>query len=120
MTQQPIFMQIVLTLIAALGLERIFNRLRARQMGVGIVALWIIGTIIFLIFVWRPDLSTKFSGLIGIGRGVDAAVYVAVAVLFYTTLRIFLRLERQEHLITQLVSEIALLRHKHSEEERKR
>lgn len=111
MSQQPIFMQIILTAIALLGIERIYTRLRARQMGLGIVALWTLGTIIFLIFVWRPDVSTRFSQLIGVGRGVDAAVYISVAVLFYTTLRIFIRLEKQENLITQLVSEIALLRH---------
>ncbi len=103
-------MQIILTFIAVLGLERILGRLRARQMGLAIVAIWTIGTVIFLIFVWRPDLSTRFSQLIGIGRGVDAAVYISVAILFYATLRIFLRLERQENLITRLVSEIALLR----------
>jgi hypothetical protein len=48
--------------------------------------------------------------MIGIGRGVDAAVYIAVAILFYAMLRMLLRLERQENLITRLVSEIALLK----------
>lgn len=104
-------MQVILTFIALLGLERILSRLRARQMGLGIVTVWTIGTLIFLIFVWRPDLSTRLSQFIGVGRGVDAAVYISVAVLFYTTLRIFIRLERQENLITKLVSEIAFLRH---------
>lgn len=108
-------MQIVLSIIALLSLERIVSRLRARQMGAGIVALWFIGVVIFLLFVWQPHLATKFSNLIGVGRGVDAAMYIAVAVLFYTTLRIFIRLEHQEHLITRLVSEIALLNHEKDE-----
>ncbi len=110
MNTQPVIMQIILTIIAALGLERIVSRLRARQMGLGIVGLWFFGTAIFLLFVWKPELSTKFSQMIGIGRGVDAAVYIAVTILFYTMLRMLLRLERQENLITQLVSEIALLK----------
>lgn len=111
MNTQPIIMQIVLSIIALLSLERIVGRLRARQMGAGIVALWSIGVVIFLIFVWQPNLATRLSNLIGVGRGVDAAMYIAVAVLFYTTLRVFIRLEHQEHLITRLVSEIALLNH---------
>lgn len=111
MNTQPIIMQIVLTAIALLGLERVVRRLRARQIGIGLLVVWVCGTAIFLIFVWRPELATRASHIIGVGRGVDAALYIAVAVLFYTTLRIFLRLETQEHLITKLISEIALLRH---------
>lgn len=110
MSTQPVIMQVILTIIAVLGLERIISRLRARQMGLGIVGIWFLGTAIFLLFVWKPEVSTKFSQMIGIGRGVDAVVYIAVSLLFYTTLRILLRLERQENLITQLVSEIALLK----------
>jgi len=110
-SSQPIVMQIVLSFIALLGLERVVSRQRRRQLGIGVVVLWIIGAAIFLVFVWRPDLATRLSNAIGVGRGVDAALYIAVAVLFYATLRIFIRLEQQEHLITKLVSEIALLRH---------
>ena len=110
MSTQPVIMQVILTIIAVRGLERIISRLRARQMGLGIVGIWFLGTAIFLLFVWKPEVSTKFSQMIGIGRGVDAVVYIAVSLLFYTTLRILLRLERQENLITQLVSEIALLK----------
>lgn len=104
-------MQIILTAIAFLGLERMVSRLRARQMGRGIVGIWIIGTAVFLAFVWKPELSTQLSQRIGIGRGVDAAIYISIAVLFYTTLRILLRFERQENMISKLVSEIALLKH---------
>ena len=110
MNTQPVIMQVILTIFAALGLERIVSRLRARQMGLGIVGVWFLGTAVFLLLVWKPELSTKLSQLIGIGRGVDAAVYIAVTILFYTMLRVLLRLERQENLITQLVSEIALLK----------
>ncbi len=110
MSQQPLLMQIILSAIALLGFERVLNRLRARQLGIGIVVVWIFGGIIFLLFVWQPNLATSLSQKLGIGRGVDAAVYVSVAVLFYAILRIFLRLERQENHITTLVSEIALLR----------
>lgn len=110
MTPQPILMQIILTVLALLGIERIVHRLRARAMGVGLMILWLCGTAVFLLFVWRPELSTQISHALGIGRGVDAAMYISVALLFYTILRIFLRLEKQENIITKLVSEIALLK----------
>jgi len=111
MSDQPIIMQIILTAIALLGIERIVSRLRARAMGLGIVGVWIIGTIVFLVFVWKPDLATQLSQRIGVGRGVDAAIYISIAVLFYTTLRVLLRFERQENMISKLVSEIALIKH---------
>lgn len=104
--------QIVLSVIALFGLERVIARLRLRRMGVLFGAVWCAGIAVFLLFVWRPDYATRVSQFIGVGRGVDAALYIAVALLFYLVLRILIRLERQEDNITRLVSEIALLEKK--------
>lgn len=109
----PIVMQLLLTLVALLGTYKVVARVRARAIGTGLAGIWVLGTIVFLFFVWRPDIATRFSQLLGVGRGVDAAIYLAVAFLFYIILRVFIRLEGQEHLITKLVSEIALLRDEH-------
>lgn len=108
---QPILMQVMLTLIAAMTVLRIISRVRARTVGVFFAGTWLTGIFFFLIFVWMPALATRVSQFLGVGRGVDAALYVGVALLFYLNLRLLLRLEKQEHLITTLVSELALLRH---------
>lgn len=105
----PIIMQIILSVIAILGMYKATTRFRARTMGWGIFGVWTLGTLIFLLFVWQPDRANYISSLLGVGRGVDAVLYIGVALLFYISLRIFIRLEKQENLITELVTKIALL-----------
>lgn len=108
---RPVIMQLLLSVVALLVAERVISRARARAVGYIFSTLWFIGVVIFLVVVWQPSLATRVSHVLGIGRGVDALLYVGVATLFYLNVRLLLRLERQEHVITKLVSELALLRH---------
>lgn len=110
---RPIIMQIVLSVVAVLIAHRVVTRVRARAIGRVFAALWLAGVALFCLFVWKPELATRVSHALGIGRGVDALLYVGVALLFYLNLRLLLRLEQQDHTITKLVSELALLRHDH-------
>ena len=107
---QPVIMQIILSCIAVLGIFKVARKVAARALGPVLACVWLLGTLFFLLFVWQPNLATRVSQYIGIGRGVDAALYLAVALLFYVVLKILIRLQLQEHLITKLVSELALLR----------
>lgn len=113
--RQPLVMQFILTIFAALGVERVVFRLRNRLVGYGIGLLWSAGWVVFLIVVWKPELTTRISDFFGVGRGVDAALYLAVAALLYLTSRLYVRIERQEHLISRLVTEITLDRHERNQ-----
>lgn len=119
MSTRPIVMQLILTIIALLSVERVIARARARAIGRALAAMWCVGAGVFLVCVWRPDLSTRLSNFFGIGRGVDAAMYVAVTLLFYIVLRMYLKLEQQENHLTTLVSEIALVRHGQDKQDKK-
>lgn len=68
------------------------------------VALWTIG----LVAVWDPGLATWFARVVGVGRGVDAVVYSSVAVLSYLVFRLYVVVEKQDQVVTRLVSELAL------------
>ena len=50
-----------------------------------------------------PESLTKIANLLGIGRGADLVLYVAVVVVFYLMFRIFIRLEKMERDITKVV-----------------
>jgi len=67
-------------------------------------ALWIAGAVVTLL----PEVTTFFASVIGVGRGADAVTYVSVAVLFYLTFRIFLRIDKLDREITELVRRDAL------------
>lgn len=67
-------------------------------------ALWIAAAVVVL----RPEVASFFAGLVGVGRGADAVVYVSVIVLFYLVFRIFLRLDKLDRDITLLVRKVSL------------
>lgn len=72
--------------------------------------------LLFWLFFWpavgfaalAPQTTSVLARLLGVGRGVDAVVYLSIVALFYVVFRVFLRLEELEHSITRLVREKAL------------
>lgn len=116
MISRAIVIQIILTLIGLAAVERVIARWRARFASPALTGMCVLAAVVFFIFVWQPNAANGLAEFMGVGRGVDALLYMAVAAGFYTILRILIRLEKQEHLITKLVSEIALLRHEQSSE----
>lgn len=110
---KPVIMQIILSVVALMSAERLWSRWQRRTLGRGTLGLWFIGLLFILLLVWRPELADKLSRFVGVGRGVDAVVYISIAVIFYLVLRIFIRLEKQEDLLTRLTTEIALGREQH-------
>jgi hypothetical protein len=69
------------------------------------VCLWISGIFI----TWRPDYASRLADFLGVGRGVDAVMYVAFAILFYVVFRLLVRIEQLESHITTLATHIAIM-----------
>jgi len=61
-----------------------------------------------LLLAIKPDTASYFAKLLGIGRGVDLAIYLALIVLFYLQFRLMVRLEKNNREITKLTREKAL------------
>ncbi len=66
--------------------------------------LWIAGAVLVL---W-PGVSSRLAAAVGVGRGVDLVVYIAILAIFYLLFRIIVRIERIEHSITDIVRKDAL------------
>jgi hypothetical protein len=58
--------------------------------------------------IWMPGLTIPVAHLLGVSRGVDAILYLSVAFLCYLVFRLYAALEKQDQVITRLVSELAL------------
>jgi hypothetical protein len=84
---------------------------RARQGALGRTAafLWSIFWIASGVVVLRPEFATSFASFLGVGRGADAVIYLAIIALFYLVFRIFLRLDRLDRDITSLVRMVSLM-----------
>lgn len=58
--------------------------------------------------MWWPKISDIIAHKIGVGRGVDALVYVSIVGLFYGMFRLYVKMEFLEHELTSLVRSLAL------------
>ena len=58
--------------------------------------------------VVRPDLLSRLAEFVGVGRGVDLALYVIILVMMFVMFRMWVRLYVMESHITILVRHIAL------------
>lgn len=57
--------------------------------------------------VW-PDLTTRAAHLVGVGRGTDLVLYLAVLAFVFVAIAVYQRIATLESAITQLSRELAL------------
>ena len=63
--------------------------------------------ILLFIFALTPELSTSVAHLVGIGRGVDLALYIAIFFLLSFTFNLYLSQREQSGLITRFARTVA-------------
>ncbi|MDD5252165.1 MAG: DUF2304 domain-containing protein [Patescibacteria group bacterium] len=97
---------LVLTLVVALGLT--WRRVRQGALSGWAAALWSVLWIAAAVVILRPEMTSAIAGWLGVGRGVDAVIYVAIAGLYYLVFRIFLKLDKFERDLTVIVRRISL------------
>ena len=51
---------------------------------------------------------TSFANILGVGRGVDAVIYLALILLFYMQFKNYVKMEKIEQDVSKVVKEIAL------------
>lgn len=70
--------------------------------------LWLVFWIGAAVVITLPQISQRLAELVGLGRGVDLALSVAVLVLYYIVFRLMVRIERMERNISKIVEELAI------------
>jgi len=69
--------------------------------------LWFIIWILALVAIFT-DLLKIASTLLGVGRAVDLAIYLSILLLFFFVFKLFVRVEENNKITTQLIREIAI------------
>ena len=59
-----------------------------------------------------PSTASFVASILGVGRGVDVAIYLSIILLFYLVFLLFSRIDKQREEITRLVRELAIKRKK--------
>lgn len=72
----------------------------------GLVSMVLIVAIIFTVF---PDSSTQLANYLGVGRGVDMAIYLSLVGLVVGGLLLYLRILKLERQIVELTRQQAII-----------
>lgn len=62
-----------------------------------------------LILVWRPELSQRLAGFLGVGRGTDLVLYLSTVTLITGGVMLYSRIRKLEEQQTMLIRKISLL-----------
>ncbi|MFA6427914.1 MAG: DUF2304 domain-containing protein [Candidatus Buchananbacteria bacterium] len=100
--------QIILVLVILLTLSRIWLKYRAQEVSGQEFLAWLIFWLGAGLIVLNPGWATSLANILGVGRGSDLAVYLAVLGLYYLIFKIFLRLAKLEKNLTKLTRQEAL------------
>ncbi len=86
----------------------VLTQYRRRTIAAGAAVLWSLLWIAGAVLVLWPDLSSRLASAVGVGRGVDLILYIAILAVFYILFRVMVRLESIERSITDIVRKDAL------------
>lgn len=101
-------LQILFIFFVLFVLSRIVLRWRDGSISLGEFLFWLLLWCVIALIVLLPQTSSFLARLLGVGRGVDAVVYISIVILFYAIFRIVVKLEFIEHEITLMVRKSAL------------
>ena len=100
--------KIIITLFALFAISRAYLRYRDGSIKFFGFIVWTIIWAAVTFFAWWPKFSDLIANSIGVGRGVDALVYLSIVALFYGMFRIYVKIQFIEHEITSLVRNLAM------------
>lgn len=100
--------QIFLLIFIIFFLSRVYLRSREKVISTKTSLFWLSVWVIALIGVVLPATTSKIAAILGVGRGVDVILYLAISLLFYLVFRLYVMIEDIRREITTLIREIAL------------
>ena len=102
------FIQIILLIFIFFVFWRIVSKAKRKEITFRETFFWAVFWILVTMAVIFPKATDVFAQKLGVGRGADLLVYLAVIFLFYLIFRVFIRLEKIEKDITKIIRKIAL------------
>ena len=100
--------QIVLTCFAVFAFSRVLIRYRRGGMRMLHLGLWLIFWTAVVVVSLHPDTTNRLAMLLGVGRGVDTAMYLSLLMIFYLLFRSFAKIEDMDRQLTRVVRANAL------------
>jgi len=100
--------QIIIIVFALFALSRAFLRYKDRLLALGEFLFWTVVWAAVIIVAIFPDIISNLSAAVGIGRGVDFAIYMSIILLFYLVYRIYVKLDELDQKVVSVMREYSI------------
>lgn len=100
--------QILLIAFSLFAIAITTKQYRKKKVSMYWFALWTLLWIFVIVVALLPQATDPIAQLVGVERGADLLVYVAIVVLAYSLYRVLVRLEKVQKEITEVVRKIAI------------
>ncbi len=100
--------QILLVVFFLFALFKVVSRFRAGDLSSAGMAGWVIFWVLATVVVFLPDSTVYIARFVGIGRGSDLVVYVALVAIFFLIFKLMVKIEILNRDITKLTRKISL------------
>ena len=100
--------QVLTFFIAIIAILLVFNIYHNRKASIQTFILWVLLWLLLAIFAIIPESITFLANFIGINRGMDLLIIFGLIFLYYLVFRLYLKIEKANNDITELVRRIAI------------
>jgi len=100
--------QIILVLFFVLAIIAVWLKFQRADLRLGMAFFWTVFWVLAGVVVILPDSTMNLASILGVGRGVDAIIYLALAMLFYLFFKNTVQLEKMNRDLTKVTRELAL------------
>jgi small membrane protein len=101
-------MQIVLLHFFVFAIIKVISRFRSGELSILNTYLWVIFWISAGVIAVFPNLTARFAEFLGVGRGADLIVYLALVSLFFIVFKLTIKIEKLNRELTSVVRNDAL------------
>lgn len=112
------FFQIFLILFALFAIFKVSRQYQRRRVSVHWFVVWTIFWLVVIAVAILPQATDVVARYVGVERGADLLVYTAVVLLVYAMYRVFVRLERHDRELTELVRALSIEERRNKDNER--
>lgn len=100
--------KILLLIFIAFAIFRLWRRHHENSISARWFILWLVFWLAAAFVVILPEITQRLAQIVGVGRGSDLAIYVALLGAYYILFRIMVRIEKMERGISKIVEELAI------------
>ncbi len=100
--------QIILSAIILFIIYRTIVSYRRNNITILFAVIWLTFWFLILLLLFQQNILIFVAHALGIGRGVDLAIYLSIIIIFYLIFRIFIEINSVNKKITKIVRHEAL------------